>query len=368
MQKAVVFLQGNLSPIASVGRLTPMLLRLTDPVQLSAALASYSWPQGPDSTRIKQALLGWLHYVDDSHLAAVTDSVKQKALRELLSILPSEDICWKSCATKLLVAMSDTCSADELDPLLSVCDRASMARTLSVLTVNAPQLSTLKALRHHLHRLICPVQSMQPEWADQMVNQFLVAGGLSRDAASPPSLPQIHAAPESRVGICVRITGPGVPWSLFQAALAAHFSDDAFVGPQNAEMVSYVYASVGQSAWQRVTGGRPEWSIPLGAGRYADITTRRADGTPYDPPRRAAPQQTYSNISVPSQKRSRSPSMYHSDTQMAPSRGSSSSMQGAPIPAARWVSPPILRQPIFRANPRALVTRRGQGRRGPGNL
>ena len=92
----------------------------------------------PDTSRIRQACLGWLQHIDDSNLVAATVSVKQKLLGELLSLLPAAMDCWVSFAMKLMVALSDLVSADELNPLLSVTDRSSMARALMTITVTTP--------------------------------------------------------------------------------------------------------------------------------------------------------------------------------------------------------------------------------------
>ena len=151
-----------------------MLLKITDPVQLSASLAGYTWPQGADVARLKPALTIRLRYVEGSNLVEATVSLKQKLLGDMLRLLPVSVDCWKSFAATLLVSLTEALCVDELDPLYSVTDRPSMARVLTRIIAETTKHSTLKAVKTQFQRLTNPQQ--QPDWATQMLTQFLDPG------------------------------------------------------------------------------------------------------------------------------------------------------------------------------------------------
>jgi hypothetical protein len=384
--KAVIRLHTELSPICSVAKLTPLLLRATDPAQLTAMLSVFSWPQGPDSPKVTAALVRWLRFVDSANLISATLSVKQKILRETLKLLPEDVPCWLTLAIDLTVSLGDAFRPEELDPLLRATTRASVAQALGSLTVAATTHSALKAIQSNFQRVLGG-QPPPTDWAAQMVSQYLSSGSsVPQEGFKPTSLTAPYSSSSlsstSRIGVHMSVDGSSVvPWPSLQSALAAHFSDDVHVGQPMRPQVRYVYASVSSEAWSRTAAGRSGWQIPLGCGLSATITCKRGDGSPVDPPIKAAPLHTFTqHLHAPDAsaassslgKRSRSPSL--------PSRSPQPSRRDSPSrPYPQRVPPPTSspgrRAASFSALPsyrrgggRALVTRAWPGRQGPGQL
>ena len=256
-----------------------------------------------------------------------------------------------------------------------------MARALMRITVTATQLSSLKALRLHLQRLYGPAPQ-HPDWAEQLVSHFLDGPGLTSASAPsplpPPAMLASPSLPGGRIGVLFRVDGGlGVPWPSLETALAAHFSDDVFIGPQASPMATYAYASVARDAWARVSAGRSTWRLSLGSGMEATVSDRRGDGTPYVAPLIAASHQSFlQRAQLLPAKRHRSPPPSSSDlpSPRRPRLPPQSSPRplppstALPDPLPQWTPPPRLHLPSFRSSPQALVTRRARGRRGPGQL
>ena len=380
--KAVSLLCGVVSPIYSLQKLVHMLLPITEPVQLRATLAGFTWPHGDDRPSIQLALASWLQSVDESNLVVATTSSKQKVLSELLPMLPPTVDCWATLAIQLVVAMSDSVCSSELAPLYTVNDRASMARALTNITVATTLHSTLKALQRHLPRLVGPVP--QSDWAESMLSAFLGGEPLTPGGGAPASSAGPGPMAGARVGVSLQIDGhASLPWPVLQAALAAHFLGDAFVGPQKVPLVRYVYGSVGLDAWNQVAQGRSSWTLPLGSGLTAKLDSRRLDGNPFFAPSQAANMLAYTqslqpkpaprdSAPPPSLKRQRSASPQPRSHPRGPPPGSGA----GPRPIApsggsarhSWPSPGFSTLSRTPANPRAIRSPHQRGLQGPGGL
>ena len=383
MPRAVSFLTNTLQPIYSVAKLAPMLAKLTDSVQLRAALASYTWPSGPDTPRVQLALQSWLGYIEDSRLIAATTSVKQQYLREFLALLPSAVPSWPTLAMQLMVPLTESLDAEVLSPLTTVSDRPSMARALMHLALSTPHIATLKTLKQHLHQLFGG-EPATPAWAEQMLLEHLGPDSLAPARSAPPVAaggppPVSGGTPPAsdRLGICLRTSGGvSAPWPALQAALAAHFQDDVFVGQQHRPMVPVVYASVSAAAWSTTSAGRSFWTIPLGNGLTGTITSQRGDGSPLDPPLYPATPQLFARqvqspppFFPPSTlgKRPRSPSPPRSRSPQPP-RGPARPAPPGAAPPRRPGPTTIAHTPLYRSGARALVTKSWPAREGPAHL
>ena len=381
LPKAMTFLNSVLSPIASVAKLPSMLATIKEPLQLSAALAGFSWPHGVDAARVTHAMQSWLTYVDASHLVAATVSVKQRYLDELLSLMPKADVCWTTLAMQLMVSLGDHFTTEALQKLVSVNDRASMAWAIAELTLSTGQISSLKEIKAQLQRLVgagpsCP----PPEWATMLVNQYLDKGSSGQPASveqggasmTSPSASGSNCSTLGLTGICLRVEGPTkMPWPALQAALAAHFAEDVYVARQSNPMVQLIYASVA-TAWARTAAGRSFWRIPLGSGLSATVTNKRLNGTPVEPPLYTASPQAITDY-LQSQS---------GETPVGPLRTSLGKRHRSPPPVAGNSSRPprplshvstssrgaVTMTPSFRGGARALITQSWPARRGPGNL